>query len=126
MSVRVRAVVQIDKGFLKKATQAAPRAMRKALRKGADHALKRIKGAGPQPAPKRTGDLRRSYEKRVSHRGLRILVRSNPQIAHYAGFVEFGTIFMKAQPHFRPAIKSARGIVRREAIRILSQEFKKL
>ncbi len=124
MSVRVRAVVQIDKGFLRKAERAAPRAMRKAILKGADHALKRIKGAGPQPAPRRTGKLRRDYEKRVSHRGLRILV-SNTKTP-YAGFIEFGTRFMRAQPHFRPAIKAARGVVRREAIRILSQEFKKL
>ncbi len=123
---RVRAVMKIDDGILRQAERIAPRAMRKALNKGADHALKRIKGAGPQPAPIRTGALRRSYEKRVSHRGLRILVRSNPQIASYAGFVEFGTLFMTAREHFRPAIKAAKKIVRREATRILTQEFKRL
>lgn len=126
MAVRVRAVMQIDKGLLREAEQAGPRAMRKAIRRGADHALKRIKGAGPQPAPKRTGDLRKAYEKRISHRGMRIVLRANPQIAHYAGFVEFGTKFMEAQPHFRPAVKAARGVVRREAVRLLAQEFKKL
>lgn len=124
--VRVRSVIKIDDGLLKEAERIAPRVMRRVLKKGANHALARIKGRGPSPAPIRTGRLRRSYEKIVSHRGLRILIRSNPQIAPYAPFVEFGTVKMTARAHFRPAIRAARKILRREMNRVLSKEFKGL
>lgn len=123
---RVRAVMKIDDGLLKQAEQIAPRVMRQALKKGAKHALKRIKGAGPQPAPIRMGRLRRAYEMKISHRGLRVLIRANQQIAPYAGFVEFGTRKMTARKHFRPAIKAARRMVHREAKKVLAQEFKRL
>ncbi len=126
MAVRVRATVKIDAGLMKKASTTAPRVMRFALKRGGKHALKRIKGAGPKPAPKRTGNLRDSYGMKVSHRGLRVLIRSDPTIAHYAGFVEFGTSRMRAQPHFRPAVKAARQIVRTVANTVLAREFKGL
>lgn len=124
MAVRVRAVIKIDDSLLKEAERIAPRVMRKALIKSADHALARIKGRGPQPAPIRSGRLRREYEKKVSHRSLRVLITNRRTF--YAGFVEFGTRKMSAQPHFRPAIKAARKMVRREANKTLIKEFSKL
>ena len=125
MAVRVRAVLQTDKAdkAFAKAQKIAPRAMAAVLKKGGRHIIRRVQ-SGPKPAPKRTGRLRREYEMKISHRGLRVLVfnRRTP----YAGFVEFGTRKMRAQPHFRPAVKSARALVRREANKVLKAEFAKL
>ena len=123
MAVRVRAVMQIDSGLLKQAEVMAPRIMRRVIKKAAKHALARIKGGGPRPAPIRTGRLRRSYGMTITHGGLRILIASDPSIAPYAGFVEFGTRNMSARPHFRPAIRAARKMVRREANKQLAAGF---
>lgn len=124
-SFRIRSVLTLNTGLLDKAAKAAPRSARKALKEVTDHTLKRIKGAGPQPAPIRSGRLRRSYEKRASHRGLRVLIRSDPTIAHYAAFVEFGTSRMRARPHFRPAVRAARRLLIKRSREILAKELPK-
>ncbi len=124
-SFRMRAVLKLNTGLLDKAARAAPRAARKALNEVTDHTLRRIKGAGPQPAPIRSGRLRRSYEKRTSHRGLRVLIRSDPTIAPHAPFVEFGTSRMRAQPHFRPAVRAARRLLVKRSREILARELPK-
>jgi HK97 gp10 family phage protein len=66
-----------------------------------------IKGAGPHAAPIDTGNLRRSYHQ--DRKGLdnpvdpTVEVGNDPSIADYAGYVEYGTSRMAAQPHLTPA-----------------------
>ncbi len=121
----VRAVFKIDKGLFKQANAMAPRLMAQAANEESSEILRDLKG-GKHRAPKRSGRLRRSYERIRSHRGLRYLIRANPQIAPHAGFVEFGTRNMAAQPHFRPAIRAARRRFSKRASRIVAAGFRGL
>lgn len=56
-----------------------------------------------QTAPIRTGNLRRSYHMQMTG-DLSAEVGSDPGIADYAVYVEYGTSRMGAQPHLRPAV----------------------
>lgn len=66
-----------------------------------------VKGKGPHPAPIDTGNLRRSYHQ--DRKGLgdpiepSVEVGNDMQIADYAGYVEYGTSRMAAQPSLTPA-----------------------
>lgn len=60
-------------------------------------------------APFRTGNLRRSYHVQLFPEQLRARVGSDPGIAPYAGWVEFGTSKQSPQPHLGPAGMAQRG-----------------
>lgn len=66
-----------------------------------------VKGAGPHPAPYRTGALRRSYH-RTQTSPTSGRVGNDPGIAPYAKYVEFGTSKMAAQPHLLPTAEMQR------------------
>lgn len=53
-------------------------------------------------APVDTGNLRRSIHFKPVAKGIEVIAE-----APYAGFVEFGTRFQRAQPFFEPAISKA-------------------
>jgi HK97 gp10 family phage protein len=54
-------------------------------------------------APFQTGNLRRSYHFQLFRKEMAGRVGSDPGIAPYAVYVEFGTSKQKAQPHLGPA-----------------------
>lgn len=64
-----------------------------------------VKG-GPHAAPYRTGNLRRSYHQ-TRPGPLTAEVGSDPGVANYAVYVEYGTSKMGARPHLRPAVIAA-------------------
>lgn len=66
----------------------------------------RVVNATKRRAPVDTGRLRSSYASHpgMDSRGPFVTVGST---VLYAGFVEFGTMYQTAQPHFRPGLLSA-------------------
>lgn len=69
------------------------------VRRAATNIERRVKTT----APYRTGNLRRSYHVQLDREQLRANVGSDPAIAPYAAYVEFGTSTQRAQPHLGPA-----------------------
>ena len=69
------------------------------VKKAAQNIERRVKTT----APYRTGNLRRSYHLQLDRQNLAARVGSDPSIAPYAGYVEFGTSGQTAQPHLGPA-----------------------
>lgn len=59
-----------------------------------------------QLCPKDSGDLARSIGWTMRQSDLTLQIHAD---AHYAMFVEYGTVFMPAQPFLRPAINIIRG-----------------
>jgi HK97 gp10 family phage protein len=66
-----------------------------------------VKGGGPHAAPYRTGNLRRSYHKTLTGPA-QGEVGNDPQVAHYAIYVELGTRRMAPRPHLVPAAEAQR------------------
>lgn len=66
-----------------------------------------VKGGGPHAAPYRTGNLRRSYHKVITGPA-QGEVGNDPQVAHYAVYVEYGTRRMAPRPHLVPAAEAQR------------------
>lgn len=70
-----------------------------------------VKGQGPHAAPIDTGNLRRSYH--VDFEGTNAVqvqahIGNDMNVAEYAGYVEYGTSRMSAQPHLTPASEAQR------------------
>jgi HK97 gp10 family phage protein len=66
-----------------------------------------VKGGGPHAAPIRTGNLRRSIHQDRRGLGNRVApsvdIGNDPEVAEYAGYVEYGTSRTPAQPFLTPA-----------------------
>ena len=76
-----------------------PQAIQEALKKAAKEAAIITKDIAKQECPVDTGYLRGSIFYRVNN-PLKYTIGAS---ANYAGYVEFGTRFMHAQPFIRPA-----------------------
>jgi HK97 gp10 family phage protein len=78
-------------------------------------------------APKRTGDLRSSIKAEVRREVQQWVVelRANADgKAPHAGFVEYGTSKMSAQPYLRPVIEKYRPIWRAEVLKLRRECFR--
>lgn len=78
-----------------------------------------LEGRARHHAPKDTGFLKASIKKLVKRLRARVYT-----FAHYAGFVEYGTIYQRAQPYFRRAINDTLRILPTIISRAVRQWFK--
>lgn len=62
----------------------------------------RLQQSAQQKAPVDSGTLKRSITLDITDAGM---TAESEATVHYAGYVEYGTRFMKAQPYMRPALK---------------------
>ena len=117
---------KVNPAALDEAMFIAPVLVGAAVQKEADEIVRDLQGAGPNKAPKRSGRLRRAYKKRMLARGLNALIFADLRIAPHAGYVEFGTRRMSAQPHFRPAMKAGRRRLAKRASAMLASGFRSI
>lgn len=82
-----------------------------AVQRAVDRSVLVVQDRAKQLVPVDTGALRESIDTYVSADAQLITGIISPG-RDYAGFVEFGTRFMKAQPYMRPAMDSTRDEVR--------------
>jgi HK97 gp10 family phage protein len=88
----------------------APHTIRVAANRVADEEIPKIVTRARELAPVRTGRLRNSvYWRKTGFLGYEVGAR-----VFYAGFVEFGTRFMRARPYLRPAIEEKLPEIREE------------
>lgn len=88
--------------------------------------------------PVDTGALKRSIEYEVIPATIRTIkgrrrfrnadaiVRAGNHDVLYAAYVEYGTIFARAQPYLRPALRNTRAQQRRAAARAMRRAFRRL
>jgi HK97 gp10 family phage protein len=88
----------------------APHTIRVVANRVADEEIPKIVTRARELAPVRTGRLRNSiYWRKTGFLGYTVGAR-----VFYAGFVEFGTRFMRARPYLRPAIEEKLPEIREE------------
>jgi HK97 gp10 family phage protein len=89
-----------------------PRKVELVLLKGA----KTVSKESQRRAPRREGTLKKAHKARVSKRrrkdGAGAFSAIDRKIAPHAHLVEYGTVKMKAQPFFRPAVDATEGQVK--------------
>ena len=105
---------------------------------GMEAAAKVVAKEARRLVPVDTGALLRSIEYEVIPAQVRIIrgrktfrkadaiVRAGNHNVVYAPYVEYGTIFARAQPYLRPALRNTRTKQLREAGRAMAREFRRL
>jgi HK97 gp10 family phage protein len=82
-----------------------------AVRQAMERACLVVQDSAKRMCPVDTGRLRDSIDVQISEDALAITGIIAPH-TEYAGFVEFGTSKMRAQPYMRPAIDGSQGDVK--------------
>ena len=119
----------IDRELMKLGRKVKSRVMGKALRKGGKVIAKEAK----QRAPEDSGDLKKaigvvSYKSPEFEKQVLIMPRKGKRArysAPYAHIVEFGSVFVKAQPFLGPAAHDKAGEAIKEVIKTLQEEIVK-
>ena len=89
---------------------AAPHELRVVANRVVDEGMAKIEERAEEIVPVRTGYLRSTiYRKKTGFLGWEV-----GALAFYAGFVEFGTRYMRARPYLRPAVTEKMPEVREE------------
>ena len=87
---------------------AAPHELRVVANRVVDEGLGLVEERARELAPVRTGWLRSQvYKRKTGFLGWEV-----GDLASYAGFVEFGTRYMRARPFLRPAVEEKMPLVR--------------
>lgn len=79
-----------------------------AVRASVEASCKLVETAAKYYVPVDTGELQESITTEIEETGKTIVGRVAPH-TYYAGFVEYGTYKMRAQPYMRPALDESRG-----------------
>lgn len=86
---------------LKAGLAAAPHELRVVANRVCDEEMAKVTERAKELAPVRTGRLRNSiYRRKTGFLGWEV-----GAAVYYAGFVEFGTRYMRARPFLRPAVE---------------------
>lgn len=118
-----------DEALKKLFRDTLPREARKAVKQGARKGAKVVAESAKIKAPRESGELRRSIKVRALKRtrtgklGAVVLTGDGffKGDQFYAGFIEYGTVNMPAQPFLRPAADENRVIVHRIFIESIRQ-----
>ena len=101
-------IVGLDR--VKYALENAPHTIRVVANRVADREIPKVAEKAKRLAPVRTGRLRNSiYWRKTGFLGYMV-----GAAVYYAGFVEFGTRYMRARPYLRPAIEEKLPEIREE------------
>jgi HK97 gp10 family phage protein len=88
----------------------APHELRVVANRIVDEGMSKVTGRAKEIVPVRTGRLRNSiYQKKTGFLGWEVGASM-----FYAGFVEFGTRYMRARPYLRPAVEEKMPEIREE------------
>jgi HK97 gp10 family phage protein len=117
LALRITGLDRIREGLA-----AAPHELRVVANRVCDDMMSEVTERGKEIVPVRTGRLRNSiYRKKTGFLGWEV-----GATMFYAGFVEFGTRYMRARPYLRPAIEEKMPEIREELKDALMEKLMEL